>query len=1063
MTPDTDGLHAIANTENEDRQADIVFVHGLRGKSHETWRHGEIGDDDHFFWPEELGEDLPDCGIWSVGYPAGFSNWAKRGMILKDRGGNIALRLVNGKLGGRPIIFVTHSMGGLVVKSLVVGSQTLPDRNRKLIAKAVSGIVFCGTPHRGAAFATAADALGFFFRGSQEYVKQMKLNAAGLDNLHDEFIEWQRQNPVPIDSYAENLDLYGTTRVVSRSSANPNIQRYSVHLVDEDHLSLVKPPDGDHIVYAGVLRFIRNALKDPVIKRQPEPVLAVKQPAPASTPVDPPAASEPSRGDWLTVQSYGLSSHFTGRAKEREMLTEWLSDDKTHPLLSLRALGGFGKSALAWYWIMNDVEPNDWPKVVWWSFYGGENVSFDNFVCKTLDYLSGGEIKLTKPTANDVRTLVDKLHEPGTLLVLDGFERLLRAYGGMNAAYQGDESGEKPTDRDCVSPLAETFLRDIATLPDIRSKVLLTTRLRPHVLETRDSGLLAGSHEEVLEQMQPDDAVAYFRAQKIRGTDTEIKAACEPCGYHPLSLSLLAGLIVKDLKKPRDIVVAERVDVSGDLIQRKHHVLEAAYNGLTPERKSLLSHIAAFRNTMGYEAIETVAKKALPSVATFDKDLKDLVDRGLVNHDTVESQFDLHPIVRRYAYDRLSGNDRTAAHAEMRDYFAAVTPPKEITCLEDLTPVIELYHHTVKAGQYDEARTLFRDRLTGPLHFRLGAHQLTIDLLRSLFPDGGDSLPRLKDESAQGWTLNTLANSYCLSGQPGRAVPLFEQAIAMAEKQDNKRNVAVGSGNLALQHSLIGALRDAETNNRRRTAICLEAEYENDEAIGHQELGRLLAYRGVYAESGAALATALKMFEKQTDVQSQCIVRSYGAIRELLLHRSNSDPESDHIQSALKSAQGALELADETANDSRFVYTVHDYVRAHWLLGAAYCAYGRHEEAERHLNEAIERCRKTSVVEHEADILIDLARLRAATGDPTEATRLAVEALVITDRSGYVLQGADAHLELTKLALADNDKPTALDHARLAKKLATCDGPPDYTYKAAYDEACALLDKLQSA
>jgi len=36
---------------------------------------------------------------------------------------------------------------------------------------------------------------------------------------------------------------------------------------------------------------------------------------------------------------------------------------------------------------------------------------------------------------------------------------------------------------------------------------------------------------------------------------------------------------------------------------------------------------------------------------------------------------------------------------------------------------------------------------------------------------------------------------------------------------------------------------------------------------------------------------------------------------------------------------------------------------------------------------------------------------------------------------------------------------TSLTHAREARRLATCDGPPDYTYKVAYDEAGALLRK----
>ena len=103
--------------------------------------------------------------------------------------------------------------------------------------------------------------------------------------------------------------------------------------------------------------------------------------------------------------------------------------------------------------------------------------------------------------------------------------------------------------------------------------MLLTTRLCPRVLEARGGGLLAGCREEQLLQMQPADAVAFFHAQGIRGTHTEIETACAPYGYHPLSLRLLAGLIVGDFQQPGDIAAAKRLDVSGDLVQRQHHVL----------------------------------------------------------------------------------------------------------------------------------------------------------------------------------------------------------------------------------------------------------------------------------------------------------------------------------------------------------------------------------------------------------------------------------------------------------------------------------------------------------
>lgn len=613
---------------------------------------------------------------------------------------------------------------------------------------------------------------------------------------------------------------------------------------------------------------------------------------------EPPQQSQPEQ--WFLAHPYPMPPNFTGRVAERQMLDHWLNSDTAHPLLSIRALGGFGKSALVWHWLTHDVNPAAWPRVVWWSFYEND-ASFDRFLDETLDYLSGGKLDATQCSGkNAVMKLLQMLHTPGTLLVLDGFERVLRAFGGLDAAYQGDEAHCKGNDRDCISPLAEWFLYNIALQPQLRSKVLLTTRLCPRVLEAKGSGLLTGCLEEELKQMQPDDAVAFFHAQGIRGTHTEVETACAQYGYHPLSLRLLAGLVVGDFQQPGDIAAAKRLDVSGDLIQRQHHVLETAYDSLVPSRQALLGRFACFRSPVNYDTLKSLAEGSL------DADLRDLVARGLLHHDAREGRFDLHPIVRRYAYDRLAAPDRATAHTRLRDYFAAVPKPDKVTRLEDLAPVIELYHHTVRAGQLDEALALFRDRLNQTLYYQLGAYLLQIDLLRPLFPDGEDSPPRLKNENDQAWTLNELANSYSLSGQPHRAVPLFESFIAISEKSGYKVNLVVGLGNVAAYGQLpIGALRAAEVTLRRRFALCQEIKDVFRGAVGHQELGRLLAYRGAYAESETELTTALKMFEEQNNLHCQGFTWASYALRELLRLRTSPQCSICNPQSAIDAPRRA--------------------------------------------------------------------------------------------------------------------------------------------------------------
>jgi len=343
-------------------------------------------------------------------------------------------------------------------------------------------------------------------------------------------------------------------------------------------------------------------------------------------------------------------------------------------------------------------------------------------------------------------------------------------------------------------------------------------------------------------------------------------------------------------------------------------------------------------------------------------------------------------------------------------------------------------------------------------------------LLTALFPDGEDKHPCLKEESAQAWTLAELANAYSLSGEPHRAVPLVEMHNDLREKQNDKKNLAAGLGNVAQQQLGIGALGDAERNLRRAIELDIEIESKYDEGADRLELGRTLAYRGVWAEAEQELDLGLNLFEKEQNIQPQGVIWAYRSLRSLLMARETEKIKSkrNYCQEATQHAIRALKLADETAR-TRHPHE-RDYVRAHWLLGAAHRASNDLVEAEKHLSESLRRCRAINLVDHEADILLEVAKLRhsqSSQDESKEALRLAQEALIITERSGYVLQGADVNLFLAELALEGiltSDEVTseelAREYAQKALKLAHCDDGPPYHYKVAYEEAERLLEKL---
>jgi tetratricopeptide (TPR) repeat protein len=775
-------------------------------------------------------------------------------------------------------------------------------------------------------------------------------------------------------------------------------------------------------------------------------------------------SGENTPASWFLAHPYPMPPNFTGRIAEREMLTKWLNEDTENRLFIIRALGGFGKSALTWHWITHDVDPSQWTKLVWWSFYEGD-ASFEHFIEETLKYL---KLEVPQGQRPQVGELLKAMQAQKILLIMDGFERVLRLYGNMNAAYQSEEEQNIEDDQlVCKDINAEWFLRGICSLPDVKSKVLMTTRLTPRALRPRGE-FLEGCLQEELTVMQKKDAVEFFQKQKIKGTHTEIEAACAWYGYHPLSLRILTGLIINDREKPGYIEVAENLDITNDIIQNKNHVLKVAYDSLSLDQQKLLSNIACFRAPTNYQLIKVISGtpsrkrkrvKFIPAERLVDS-LEILENRGLLVWDRATNRYDLHPIVRRYAYERLPRASRIAAHTRVHNFLAKVDTSELEQIVNEIAHDVELYYHTAQAEKFDMALAIFAERLWTKVYYQFGAYQLCIELLSALFRDGTNKLPHLQRGGDQAWALNSLANAYSMSGQPRRALAIFQNSVQLEASAGYKPNVAIGLGNIADTQPNIGILAKAEENFKRAIKLCQEIGNTFEEATDYCRLGRLLALCGEWKTSDSNLLLAQTTFDNMGVAKTNygSVNMSYRALRLLLMIRAGHGSLTSNLKSSIEFTIRALKLAEETKKMN--IEVQRDFIRAYWLLGAAYLLDGQLNIAERHLSSALTLCRAINSVVDESDILLDLARLRYDQENYEEAKSLAEEALHITERCGYVLQGADVNLFLAQYALEqEKDKVKAKEYAETALKLATCDGPP-YYYKVAYEEAERMLEKL---
>jgi tetratricopeptide (TPR) repeat protein len=729
---------------------------------------------------------------------------------------------------------------------------------------------------------------------------------------------------------------------------------------------------------------------------------------------------------------YPLQKNFTGRVAERNMLTEWLTKDR-HPMLAFNAIGGMGKTALSWYWVQEDVikgglSPHG---IIWYSFYEKES-SFENFLNNAILYVTGGRIDPNKlqSTKEKMNVLHGFLYNDEYLLVLDGVERVLHAYYNLGSSYQGDEVkiDKKDEYRSFIDPNLGEFIKALASgYP--KTKTLLTSRLFPKELDD-----LEGCIKTDLTQLDKEDAVEFFKKQGVKGTRVEIEEVFRTYGSHPLSLRLLSGMIVHDLKSNGDIRAWAKHNPLPKLIPKEHHILELAYNSLDKKKQALVSKLSAFRNPMGYDAV--LIFNDFGDDEIFNDVLNELVDRGMLFRDEKSNKFDMHPVVRKYCYDRLRNKEEV--HTELRDYFAIIPAPEKIESIDDLASTIELYNHTVGSGRYDDAFDLYYNRLLHFLYFRFGAYQTIIELLRALFPDGEDKLPRLKNVNDQVAALFTLANSYSLSGQSRLAASVYERGNYISENlTKNKSQLVIGLGNLATDQLKIGEFDAAEASLRWKIKICHEIKNEYQEANGHHELSQILAYRGKFKESDQESIVALNLLDEKA-IQQRGTIFAYRSIYSLLV--SDADKSLNYAEKARK-------LADKEN------YEI-DIVRAEYLLGASNLMKGNILEADRHLNEALTRDRKINLVEMEPDILLEFAKLRFKEKNKEAALSFAGEALRIADRCEYRIKQADIHNFLAEFYLDSDDLKRAREHGEIAKERAECG------YVPAQEKAEKLLKEI---
>lgn len=252
---EVDGIQKIRGCSNSDRVADVVFVHGLDGDAHSTWHPKDKPDD---FFPKWLGEEFPNVGVWSLGYNAAKFKWKGTAMPLVDRATNTLAVLEASGIGTRPLIFMVHSLGGLVVKQCLRHANDFGNSDWEQISANTKGVLFLATPHAGSDMSTYLSYLGTLLR-TNVTVDELKAHSPALRDLNLWFRQHCNQSEMRIDVLFETLTTKGV-KVVDETSADPGVSGVVPMAIDANHIEICKPTSKTHLVFSRARLLLQKIL-----------------------------------------------------------------------------------------------------------------------------------------------------------------------------------------------------------------------------------------------------------------------------------------------------------------------------------------------------------------------------------------------------------------------------------------------------------------------------------------------------------------------------------------------------------------------------------------------------------------------------------------------------------------------------------------------------------------------------------------------------------------------------------------------------------------------------------